>query len=361
MSTSSSSAYPTASAHARAITPQIAALSLGSSSSATAADSEEASRIIRLMTYDRAITVTDLVNTIPHNYRERLAPELRFLADIAEKRVAAQSSIRKLESAIADDKPPSHLTLKVPELQACKEFREGGGLAQGNKAIADNVAAAQAAVMKSALAAKQAEVNHLDVLMERESMYKRFSDPANTRWEELRERSLIPTFKSTDEKDKGKAAAASIPKDATGIKLDRWIMNPAVVVEYHHLLEDIWPIALRCISIVELRDYAMQAKFEKKQKSEKSADIEMADATKAGPSIQSLVDKAVAGRVKPLQAQVQKLSVKGGKSARKPQAGGKKKTSPSASSSKSSVTGKKTPAKTNKPRVSGKGKGKGKA
>ncbi|EIW51402.1 uncharacterized protein TRAVEDRAFT_54593 [Trametes versicolor FP-101664 SS1] len=105
----------------------------------------------------------------------------------------------------------------------------------------------------------------------------------------------------------------------------------------------------------------MQAKFEKKQKSEKSADIEMKDATAPGPSIQSLVDKAVAGRVKPLQAQVQKLSVKGGKTARKSQVDGKKKTSPSTSSGKSSSTGKKTPAKTNKPSVKGKGKGKGKA
>ncbi|EIW53801.1 uncharacterized protein TRAVEDRAFT_52924 [Trametes versicolor FP-101664 SS1] len=66
-----------------------------------------------------------------------------------------------------------------------------------------------------------------------------------------------------------------------------------------------------------MRDFAMQAKIEKKKATEKSADVEMADATKPGPSIQSLVDKAVAGRVKPLEGKLNKLSVKGGKTLNK--------------------------------------------
>jgi hypothetical protein len=52
------------------------------------------------------------------------------------------------------------------------------------------------------------------------------------------------------------------------------------------------------ISIAGARDAVMATKISKKKDLAKSADVEMADATKPGPSIQSMIDKAVSARLK---------------------------------------------------------------
>ncbi|KAH9846185.1 hypothetical protein C2E23DRAFT_907975 [Lenzites betulinus] len=359
MSTSiptNSTAHLSAHAQARALSPALAALSLGSGAGASAAESTAASDFIRRQAYEKANTVTELIATIPANYREALGTELRFISDLTEKLVTARSIHRKIESAIADGQIPSHLLLKVPELQACKEFRESGKLQTVNQAVSKSIAAAQSAVMETALAGKQAEVEHLEGLLARDSVIKRMSDLVLSRWGSIRDRSQIPTFTTS---------ASVIPSlhvtgNITDIKVDSWVTNPTVVAECNHLIEDLWPIAIRCMFIIELRDAALKQKIDKKKAVEKSADVEMADATKPGPSIQSLVDKAVAGRVKPLVTQVQKLSVKSGKTAtKKPVA--KKATSSAAPPKKPSAGGpKKTVSKTTKPSGKG-GKGKGKA
>ncbi|KAF7975506.1 hypothetical protein HWV62_9439 [Athelia sp. TMB] len=59
--------------------------------------------------------------------------------------------------------------------------------------------------------------------------------------------------------------------------------------------------AYRCISIVEAREFAVKSKLAAKKDLAASADVEMADGSKPGPSIQSLVDKAVSAQLKKMQ------------------------------------------------------------
>ncbi|KAJ2981081.1 hypothetical protein NUW54_g10920 [Trametes sanguinea] len=59
-------------------------------------------------------------------------------------------------------------------------------------------------------------------------------------------------------------------------------------------------------------EYAMQAKIEKKKSIEKDASDQMAVDPPSGPSLQALVDKAVGGKVKALEAKFSKLSVASG-------------------------------------------------
>ncbi|KAJ2957975.1 hypothetical protein NUW54_g14564 [Trametes sanguinea] len=97
------------------------------------------------------------------------------------------------------------------------------------------------------------------------------------------------------------------------ISVTNWVVNPVVVKEYDDLLIDLYPIALRAISIIENKEYAMQAKIEKKKSIEKDASDQMAVDPPSGPSLQALVDKAVGGKVKALEAKFSKLSVVSGK------------------------------------------------
>jgi hypothetical protein len=52
------------------------------------------------------------------------------------------------------------------------------------------------------------------------------------------------------------------------------------------------------LSIVEAHNYAATAKVKAKKQLHETADVEMANATKPGPLIQSMINKAVAARIK---------------------------------------------------------------
>ncbi|EIW51326.1 uncharacterized protein TRAVEDRAFT_54659 [Trametes versicolor FP-101664 SS1] len=312
MSPTNSTAFPLSAAHARALSPAIAALSLTSSPAATDEDRERVATSIRRHAYEKAVTVTDLCHTIPNNYRDALSADVHWTAEITEKLVAARSSLRKLESALADGKTPPHLLMKVPELQACKEFRTDGTLASYDNEVRASVAAGQKAVMEAAISAKKAEISFLEGRIDPKFIFERYKDSVAKRWADVRARSKVPV--TSYRNAEGKPCTI---EHAAGVHVDKWEVDPSVLSEFNYLISDLYPIARRCITIVEMRDFAMQAKIEKKKATEKSADVEMADATKPGPSIQSLVDKAVAGRVKPLEGKLNKLSVKGGKTLNK--------------------------------------------
>ena len=65
---------------------------------------------------------------------------------------------------------------------------------------------------------------------------------------------------------------------------------------------DIALFVFRVIFIIEQRHINLASKVKAKKNVKDLADVEMADATKAGPSIQSLIDKAVSARLKNLTA-----------------------------------------------------------
>ncbi|SJL17881.1 uncharacterized protein ARMOST_21448 [Armillaria ostoyae] len=60
--------------------------------------------------------------------------------------------------------------------------------------------------------------------------------------------------------------------------------------------------AFRIISIVESHAAVESVKQERKRDLKKAADVEMADSSRPGPSIQSMVDRAVAAKLKTVEA-----------------------------------------------------------
>ncbi|KAI9061518.1 hypothetical protein FKP32DRAFT_1546210, partial [Trametes sanguinea] len=327
-------------AFARAGSPALAAAIPRSTTS------EQQAAIVRRQVFENAKTVGELVAAVPANYRETLSGEIRAISEQAEKLVAAKSSLRKLES-FTDGNPP-HLKLKAPELQASKEFREGGiGLFEAQEAIGSAVTAAEKTILATAISTKKAEVKFLEGLIDFKAVFDRMMKLVVERWATIRERNQVPVLQNA-------------PDDTTGtmVHVTGWNVDPAAKAEYENLLADLASIGVRATALVELRDLALRKKIEKKHEIAKSADVEMADLTKPGPSIQSTVDKAVAARIKPLTAQLAKLSVKGGNSAAKKLAA---KASKKADAKKSQKSKKASPAKAAKSTKSDKGKGKGKA
>ncbi|CDO77822.1 hypothetical protein BN946_scf184502.g1, partial [Trametes cinnabarina] len=189
----------------------------------------------------------------------------------------------------------------------------------------------------AAIAGKKAEVDLLRGRLENAYLFTAYKDAVTTRFVQVREQNKVPTLKMANQ--------------------------PAIITEYNDLIVDLTSIAARAIAIINQRESAMQIKIEKKKQVEKSADVEMADATQPGPSLQSLLDRTVKGQLKPLAAKLEKLSLKGEKK------GGKKKTKVTAKKSSkpekktSSASSKKkasssSPKKSNGPKDKGKGKAK---
>ncbi|KAF8221316.1 hypothetical protein L208DRAFT_1382310 [Tricholoma matsutake] len=87
-----------------------------------------------------------------------------------------------------------------------------------------------------------------------------------------------------------------------GFKSIYYVPNPLITAQLlsEQVLEDSVVFAFCIIAVVEARDMVMLTKISKKKDLAKSADVEMADATKPGPLMQSMIDKAVSTQLKSL-------------------------------------------------------------
>jgi hypothetical protein len=79
-----------------------------------------------------------------------------------------------------------------------------------------------------------------------------------------------------------------------------WEISPKKVAERHTLMRAAPLFGLQIGQIVALRHRALAVKINKKKEVAAAADVEMVDATKPGPSIQSLIDKGLNARLKKL-------------------------------------------------------------
>ncbi|EJF55991.1 hypothetical protein DICSQDRAFT_175293 [Dichomitus squalens LYAD-421 SS1] len=353
---------------ARTLSPSISAAidAFGSVTDGQAAkDVASAATFTRRHAYNDAKSVSDLVECAPVDYRTSLEPAIRRIAELAEKRVNARSALRKAEAAITAGKVPSHLQLKVPTIQAVKEYREAGpeeiqGHAVGSwqshvDSIESVVKKAQDSIVSSYVQIVKDEIVVLGNKLSRDALFDQLKVAVSPRFSELKESRQEPVYEWRYKVPTINALGESVFEDkwtrtrqdtAVDVRIAGWQDSPTVMSEFQNLVSDLVFLGFRAIAIVEAKDLALQKKIEKKKEIEKSADAEMIDATKPGPSTQSLVDKAVSGRVKSLEAQIKKasgpLSVTAAKKASKPKPDAKK---GKPSSAKSNAPAKKNTAK----------------
>ncbi|KAH9475634.1 hypothetical protein JR316_0012751 [Psilocybe cubensis] len=145
--------------------------------------------------------------------------------------------------------------------------------------------------------------------------------------------------------------------DNKGVRrITDWVVSPQKKAECSALQTILPAIFSHIKQIVNLRHRALAIKIEKKRSTAATADVEMADATKPGPSIQSLIDKGLNARLKKLNLG-STLSGQNSSKAPQPQA---KKAGPSKFKPSSTPSQKKPQTKASN-KVDNKKKGKGRA
>ncbi|KIJ60885.1 hypothetical protein HYDPIDRAFT_170027 [Hydnomerulius pinastri MD-312] len=243
-------------------------------------------RLARHTRLQGATSVDDLVALVPADFRHVLREPLLGIAATATKLAATRTTLAKWEGHLVAGTYPPHLHQKAPAVQLTKGFGESADGA-AHKAKLD---AAHAAWLKGSLEdsirAKRDEILFLERALTPEVLFKDLSPVIAERQKDIMEKTKLPVLEHNDE---------------TGeLVLVRWQDNDGAQRLGKEMLEDCTIFALRIRSIVDARDFTARSKRDGKKAVKEAADVEMADAARPGPSMQSLIDKAVSAAVKKL-------------------------------------------------------------
>ncbi|KAG7439045.1 uncharacterized protein BT62DRAFT_1025730, partial [Guyanagaster necrorhizus] len=241
-----------------------------------------------------ARTVDGLIDLIPGDFVEVLREPLRGIAGTTNKLCSARLTLVKWEAHKKAGTMPAHLFRQAPEVQLTADFGSSPDALMHRKNLEDAHKAYLAGLLDSALAAKRDDIRFLEAALTPEKLYERLSPIVIEHGQVvLRNRRVANIKFSADNKVEGLT----------------WVEDAQKVAECKNLLADVVVYAFRVISIVELASHATSAKQDRKKALAKAADVEMADATRAGPSIQSMVDRAVAARLKQVDRKPGRKSV----------------------------------------------------
>ncbi|KIM72424.1 hypothetical protein PILCRDRAFT_16150 [Piloderma croceum F 1598] len=270
------------------------------------------------------------------------------ISQCSEKSVQSFKAQRDsgLLASLVDISPPNP---KAPEVQLLKDFGEDNEGAAHRSNLEKAHKAYLVTLLDNSIRAKSDDVMFLEKALDAQRLFDEIPPAVKTQALDILAKSKLPVFTQSE----------------TGeLSLSGWKENSITADLGQTILSDIPVYCFRVVSIVEARDHAATAKVKAKKQLHQAADAEMADATKPGPSIQSMIDKAVSARLK-------KSAPKGAakKNSKDGKKGKNKKTTSTPSSKKVLVppapylpkAGQKPPQATKmNPKSKGKGKGKGK-
>jgi len=262
---------------ARALSPSIGAITAAFESSPESASSA------RHFALQAANSVEEVIAMIPSDYRDVLRAPLFGVSSTVVKLYNARATVARWLQHQAAGTIPAHMRAAAPEVQLTKGFLEGEGAAH-KAALAKGHQEYLSAVLAASLAAKQDDIKFLDASLEPKRLYEELAPLLDARRKEVVDKSLMPIF--ADGAELGELVFESWAPNTSAIELAKQVKRDSVIYAY------------RVIALTTAREQAGHAKVEKKRELAKSADVEMADATKPGPSIQSLIDKAVSARLK---------------------------------------------------------------
>ena len=241
-------------------------------------------------------SVDQVIDAVPSDYRPSFREHLLLYASWCEKKETVKASSERLVQSLSKQDVPQRLRVKAPEVQFTKDFQESGStmaLATRN-AFAAATATFQEAVNKATLDGKKAELDFWSDKCSLPNLLEKLSDIIATVWNDRSNSFLQPSIEYDDE---GKA------------QIGEWNIPASKIIERDTLIRAAPLLGRQINSIVEIRHRVLSTKIEKKKEVAAKADIEMADATKPGPSIQSLIDKGLNARLKKLNLVPGKTSV----------------------------------------------------
>jgi hypothetical protein len=244
---------------------------------------DEAARAARHAVLQAATSVDALVSMVPSDYQHVLRDALIGIAATATKLCAARTTVaRWLQHQAAGTLPP-HLRSAMPEVQLTKDFAADAAGAAHAATIRAAHQKYQEVVLANAILAKQDDIRFLEASLTPERLHASMLPAVMKRRSEILAVTKLPILEKNEH---GELVLSGWSENQSGERLGQQVAEDCVVY------------AFRVISIAGARDAVMATKISKKKDLAKSADVEMADATKPGPSIQSMIDKAVSARLK---------------------------------------------------------------
>ncbi|KAH9474190.1 hypothetical protein JR316_0002860 [Psilocybe cubensis] len=232
-------------------------------------------------------SIDQIVDCVFFDYRAALREFLLNLASWCDKRETVKASLERLELAVSAGNTPNRLRVKAPEFQLTKEFADAGSAEALRVSSTFSTArdVFQKAINDGAIQAKKDELAFWDDKCALNNCYEAAALIVKTTYDDRKSSYKLPVF-STDNK---------------GVRrITDWVVSPQKKAECSALQTILPAIFSHIKQIVNLRHRALAIKIEKKRSTAATADVEMADATKPGPSIQSLIDKGLNARLKKL-------------------------------------------------------------
>src|SRR5271169_900274 len=241
-------------------------------------------------------TVDQVVDAVYPDYRPAFREHLLTYASWCEKRETVISSKERLAATLGAQTIPPRLKVKAPEFQFTKEFGDSDldAAIAARHAFTAATATFQEAINAASLAGKVAEVDFWMDKCSTPDLLEELAKVIAKVWNDRRLSFQIPTITYNE---------AGKPQ------LGDWVVSPQKISERDTLMRAIPLIGSQIGQITAIRHRAMAVKIEKKRKTAEKSDVVMADATKPGPSIQSLIDKGLNARLKKLNLTPGKKSV----------------------------------------------------
>ncbi|KAH9474918.1 hypothetical protein JR316_0013386 [Psilocybe cubensis] len=232
-------------------------------------------------------SVDQVIDCVFFDYRAALREFLLNLASWCDKRETVKASLERLESAVSAGNTPNRLKVKAPEFQLTKEFADAGSAEALRVSTTFSTArdVFQKTINDGAIQAKKDELAFWDDKCALNSCYEAAALIVKATYDDRKSSYKLPVF-STDNKGVRRIA--------------EWVVSPQKKAECSALQTILPAIFSHIKQIVNMRHRALAIKIEKKRTTAATADVEMADATKPGPSIQSLIDKGLNARLKKL-------------------------------------------------------------
>lgn len=268
----------------RATSPITEILSAGNGkfSTATAVDR----RNLRATALATANTVDEVITMIPSDYREVLRAPLNGIKLTTERLMSARSTLSKWEAHFRAGTFPTFLSAKSPNIVLSRAYLESEAGAAHQRAIKDAHQAYLVLELENSIKAKKDDVAFLSAALEMERLQEQLFPIVEQRSAALTVDAKLPVYRN----------------DIDGnVFLDRWEDNPALASLAAEMRGDVAMFANRVIRVTESRLLLQEQKAAKKKAIKVDADAEMADGTNAstaGPSMQDIVDKAVAAALK---------------------------------------------------------------
>ncbi|PBK64919.1 hypothetical protein ARMSODRAFT_841528, partial [Armillaria solidipes] len=237
-------------------------------------------------------SVDALIDMIPGDYVDVLRGPLKGIAATATKLVSARSTLEKWKLHQAAGTIPSHLFRQAPVIQLTSDYGSSDDASAHRKKLTDAHTLYMQSLLANAVAAKADDVLFLAASLEPAVLFESMQDKIAKHTAKLLATRKVPRI--TFDGMTGAFESVVYEEDAL------------VKQQGQNVLADSIAYAFRVVSIVESHAAVESVKQERKKDLSKVAATEMADATRPGPSIQSMVDRAVAARLK-------QMDTKGGK------------------------------------------------